>query len=176
MLKTIKKILSLAFLNKHPGEPVEDAVVYLETEKGNVPLAFQVTGKSGGVTFAHLDKRVYKIIVSLPPQKDKLARQPNDIQENFQVAFHRRKKIFFIQENQGLFTLRFSGVCNLAGSNITPMHEIVPGNDQRIVIGKFEVDGKFGSVTMKISALKAKKFEKLVEKYKHDTEMSVILN
>lgn len=164
------------FFKKYPGEPVKDAVVYLETEKGNVPLAFQITGKAGGVTFAHLDKGVYKIVVSLPEQKNKLSRQTDDIQEDFQVAYNSRKMIFFIQEPQGLFTLRFSDDENLADSNITPMHELVDEDKHRIVIGKFEVDGNFGRVTLKISALKAKGFQKLVDKYKHDAGMSVIRN
>ena len=176
IFKPISSLLSLAFFKNAPGEPVANAVVYLETEKDNVPIAFQITGKAGGVTFAYLDKGVYKIVVSLPQQKDKLSRQPNDIQENFQVAYHGSKKLFFIQEPQGLFTLRFSGMNNLVGSNITPMHEFSRENDQRIVIGKFEVDGKYGSVTMQISALKATTFEKFVVKYKHDADMSIILN
>ena len=164
------------FFKKHPGEPVKDAVVYLETEKGNVPLAFQITGKAGAVTFAHLDKGVYKIVVSLPDQKSNLARKPDDIQEDFQVAYNSTKKIFFIQEPQGLFTIRFSDDENLADSNITPMHELSEQDKHRIVIGKFEVDGKFGKITLQISALKAKTFQKQVAKYKHHAGMSVIRN
>jgi len=173
-LKPLKKIIMLNFLKICHGEPVQDAIVYLETEKGNVPLAFQITGKAGGVTFAHLDKGVYKLVVALPQQKDSLAREPDDIQEDFQVAYHSGKKIFFIQEPQGLFTLRFSNIKNTIDSNITPMHELAREDNSRIVIGKFEVESKFGKVTMKISALKAKTFQKQVEKYKHDAEMSVI--
>lgn len=166
----------LNFFKKYRGEPVKEAVVYLETEKGNVPIAFQITGKAGGVTFAHLDKGVYKIVVSLPEQKSKLAREEGDIQEDFQVAYNSRKMIFFIQEPQGLFTIRFSDEENLADSNVTPMHEVSGKDKHRLIIGKFEVDTNFGNVTLKISALKARSFQKLVDKYKHDAGMSVIRN
>lgn len=171
---SIKKLMLLPFTNTYWGEPVKEAVVYLETEKGNVPLAFQITGKAGGVTFAYLDKGVYKIVVALPQQKDKLAREENDIQEDFQVAYHNVKKIFFIQEPQGLFTIRFSESKHLAESGVTPMHELSQKDNHRMVIGKFEVDGKFGSVSLKIAALKAKSFQKRIEKYKHDAAMSII--
>lgn len=164
----------LPFTKTYWGDPVKEAVVYLETEKGNVPIAFQITGKAGGVTFAHLDKGVYKIVVALPQQKDKLAREPNDIQADFHVAYHSGKKIYFIQEPQGLFTLRFSETSNLADSGVTPMHELSEQDDHRMIIGKFEVDGRFGGVTLKIAALKAKSFQRRIDKYKHDAEMSII--
>jgi hypothetical protein len=163
-----------SILNKYPGEPVQNAIIYLETEKGNVPLAFQITGKAGGVTFAYLDKGVYKLVVALPEQKYKYAREPKDIHEDFQVAYHSGKKFFFIQEPQGLFTIRFSNIKNTLDSNITPMHELASNDNNRMIIGKFEVDKSFGRVSLKISALKAKSFERQVEKYKHDAEMSII--
>lgn len=171
---SVKKLILLPFSCTYWGEPIKEAVVYLETEKGNVPLAFQITGKAGGVTFAHLDKGVYKIVVALPQQKDKLAREPNDIQDDFHVAYHSSKKVYFIQEPQGLFTIRFSETKNLAESGVTPMHELSRTDDQRMVIGKFEVDGKAGAVTLKFAAMKAKYFQKRIEKYKHDAEMSII--
>ncbi|HKJ79423.1 MAG TPA: hypothetical protein VKA10_07805, partial [Prolixibacteraceae bacterium] len=146
-----------------------------ETEKGNVPVAFQITGKAGGITFNHLDKGTYKLVVALPKQKGKLARQENDIQEDFQVAFHSGKKIYFIPEPQGLFTIRFSNSNNLE-STITPMHELSKKDDHRMIIGKFEVGSKFGGITLKIAALKAKSFQRRINKFKHDAGMSIIRN
>ncbi len=162
------------FIPGHPGEHVRNAVVYLETEAGNLPVAFQKTGKSGGITFAHLDKGVYKLVMVLPQQAGKYARDYNEVQADIQVAYHSDKKIYFFQEAEGYFTIRFSGIKNLTDSNVTPMYEIQEKANNRIITGKFEVDGKYGSVTMKISALKQKSFQKLVNKYKHDAEMAVI--
>lgn len=169
VLSTVKKLFFSPL-----GSPVQGAVVYLETESGNVPVAFQVTGKSGGVTFAFLDKGIYRLVVSLPQQKDKFAREQNDLPEDFQIAYHSRKKIYFIPEPQGLFIIQFSEIKNTNDSRITPMHEPAKEDNNRIVIGKFEVDRKYGRVTLQIAAKKAKSFQKLISTYRHDADMSII--
>ena len=170
VLSVIKSLLNIG----QPGDPVKDAVIYLETEKGNVPLAFQITGKAGGVTFSHLDKGTYRLVVSLPQQKDKYRKDMHEVQDELQVAFHSGKKIYFITAPQGLFTIRFSDLKNLLESSITPMYEFSEDQKQRMVIGKFEVDSSFGTVVMQISAVKTKTFQRLIQKYKHHAEMSVI--
>ncbi len=173
-LNSMKDML-LYMLSGHPGEKVRNAIVYLETESGGLPVAFQKTGKAGKVTFAYLDKDVYKLVMSLPQQKGKLTRETEGEPTDLQVAYHTHKRIYFFQGREGYFTLRFTGIKNLSDSNITPMLERDPKLNDRVITGKFEVDGNYGSVTLKISALSHKSYRKLIDKYRHDSEMAVIV-
>lgn len=159
-----------------PGNPVQNAIIYIEPEKSDIPVAFQKTGKAGGATFAHLNKGMYRIIMALPPQKGKRANESEDLPDDLQVGYHKDKKIYFVREPGGFFTIRFSNLKNLYDDNITPLYETDKNDPGRLVAGKFEVDGKFGSITMKVSALTESSFENLIEKYTEDVKMVIIRN
>jgi hypothetical protein len=159
-----------------PGKPVQNAIIYIEPEESDIPVAFQKTGKAGGATFAHLDKGMYRIIMALPPQKGKLANESEDLPDDLHVGYHKDKNIYFVREPGGFFTIRFSNLKNLYDDNITPLYETDKNDPARLVVGKFEVDGKYGSVTMKVSALTEKSFEKLIERYAEDVKMVIIRN
>ena len=55
------------------------------------------------------------------------------------------------------------------------MHETETAeNNVRIAICKFEVAGKYGRLSLRLSALSANKFQKQLKKYEHDAEMALI--
>lgn len=155
------------------GENVSDARIYLETGTQK-RVAFQRTGESGKVTFANLDKGVYRILFDIPRQTGKLEAKEawyGDIQ----VGYHNKKKLFLFQELSGYFSVRFSRLDNIADSNITPMYELEESRKKgRILIGKIEVVHKYGCIAMQLTAYSQQKFLKLTEKYKDDAGMSVI--
>lgn len=159
-----------------PGKPVQEAAVFLEPENSDIPVAFQLTGKSGGITFAHLDKGSYKLALTLPHQSGKLANERLNLPGDFQFGYHNAKKNYFIREYNGFFLIRFSNLKHLSGSNIIPTFKTHEKNPNRMIIANFEVDGKFGSITMEIRALSENKFRKLINKYKNDMKMTVIQN
>lgn len=157
--------------------PVSDAEIYIEKVKDGEQIAFRKTGNGGAVTFNQLDKGSYNIIVVLPAQKGKLAHGRKKMNLDLNVGYHSDKKLYFINEMQGNFVISFSGIKKIANSDITPMYEVIKNrkDDPRIVVGKFEVDGKSGSFTIKIEALSDKGFKKSVEKYRDDTSMATIV-
>lgn len=158
------------------GEKVSGARVFLETASNSKRIAFQRTGESGKVTFSHLDKGVYKILLDIPRQTGKLEAK-EAWYGDFQVGYHSEKKLFLFQEENGYFSIRFSKIENLANANVTPMYELEESLRRgRILIGKIEVVHKYGSFTMELSAHAQKNFEKLANKYKDDAGMSVITN
>ena len=173
-MKVTNMILGILPFGGNRGERVSEARVYLETSSDQKRIAFQKTGESGKVTFAHLDKGVYKILLDIPRQTGKL-----EVREawygDMQVGYHSAKKMFLFQEITGYFSVRFSKIENLANSNITPMYEVEESRrNGRILIGKFEVDHKYGNLTLELSAHTQKKFQKLTNRYKDDAGMSVI--
>jgi hypothetical protein len=159
-----------------PGKPVQNAIIYIEPEDSDIPVAFQKTGKAGGATFAHLNKGVYRIIMALPPQKGKRANESDDKPNDVQVGYHKNKQIYFVREPGGFFTIRFSNLKKLYDENITPLYETDKNDPGRLVVGKFELDGKYGSATMKVSALTENSFENLIEHYEEDVQMVIIRN
>ena len=164
------------FLTGKPGKPVQEAAIFLEPENSEIPIAFQITGKAGGATFAHLDKGKYKLVMTLPHQSGKQANERLNLPGDFQFGYHNDKKKYFIREYNGFFMIQFSGLKKLSGSNIIPTYKTDENNPNRQVTAKFEVDNKFGSITMEIIALSEKKFRKLINKYKNDLKMTVIQN
>ena len=166
----------LFFLPGKSGKPVNEAAVFLEPEKGDVPVAFQLTGKSGKVTFNHLDKGEYKIVLTLP---DLHGKHPSDLPGlpgDFQFGYHNAKKKYFIREAGGFFMIRFSKLKNLSGANIIPTFKSDDDNPFRRVAAKLEVEDNFGGITMQIRVLSEKKFRMLINKYKNDMKMTVVEN
>jgi hypothetical protein len=173
-MKKINTITVLSLFSGNKGNRVEGAGVYLEKGNTGQLAAYQFTGESGKVTFSHLDKGVYNIIFDIPRQTGKL-----EVKETWkgemQVGYHNEKKLYLFREATGYFSIRFSGLKNLANDNITPMYEMI--QTQRIngmIAGKIEVVHKSGSLTMELAAYSLKNFHKLIEKYKNDAGMSVI--
>lgn len=164
------------FLPGKSGKPVYEAAVFLETEKGEVPVAFQLTGKSGKVTFAHLDKGEYKIVLTLPEQEGKNNNEHLNLPGDFQFGYHNAKKKYFMREYNGFFMIHFSNFKNLSGSNIIPTFKTNDNNPNQLVTAKFEVEENFGSITLQIRILPEKKFRKLIDKYKNDMKMTVVQN
>jgi hypothetical protein len=128
------------------------------------------------VTFAHIDKGIYRILLKIPRQAGKLLvheDKPGDIQ----VSYHSEKKILLFREASGYFSVRFSNIRNLSDSGITPMCELVEGRQKiRILTGKFEVAHNYGNITLELAAHTQKKFQKISNKYKDDAGVSVIKN
>ena len=177
-METIKNTSGIAFLGlfkSNPGSPVSGVQIYLETEPGKKLIAFQQTGKSGSVTFAHLDKEVYKIYMKIPRQKENLEEKEESAAANYLVGYHSKKMLLFFQNPMGNFLLKFSDAEKMTDSKITPMHETESDElSARITVGKLEVTGKFGKISMKLSALSEKKFQKQIKKYEQDAEMALI--
>lgn len=170
-----KNIISgMLLFGGKPGSKVPGAIVYLDTGTDHEPVAFQRTGESGKVTFAHLDKGVYRILLDIPQQKGKLEAKEAWMGD-IKVGYHSEKKLYLFQEEAGFFSVRYSKLHNLANKNITPMYEVDNiWQKSRIVIGKLEVEHKYGSVTLQLAAHTQIKFHKLTDKYKTDAGMSVI--
>ena len=167
-------IIAMLFFGGNRGTKVQGANVYLESGANHQPVAFQQTGESGKITFAHLDKGVYRILLDIPPQKGKLAAM-EPWQGEIKVGYHSEKKMYLVQEDTGFFSVRYKNLNNLANKNVTPMYEVVTSlRESRVVIGKFEVDQKFGSISLTLAAHSQNKFHKLTEKYKNEAGMSVI--
>jgi hypothetical protein len=173
-MKRKEIFIGMLLFNSKRGERVSGAKVYLETSSEQKAVAFQKTGDSGRVTFAFLDKGVYQILLDIPRQKGKLEAK-EAWQGDMKVGYHGKKKMYLLQENSGYFSVRYTSLKNLAGSNITPMYELDESRMKgRIVIAKLEVEHKYGSVTLELSAHSQYKFHKLTDKYKNDAEMSVV--
>ncbi len=167
-------ITVLALFGGNKGERVAGAGVYLDKGNADQLVAFQQTGESGKVTFSHLNKGIYTIILDIPRQTGKL-----EVKETWkgemQVGYHSEKKLYLFREATGYFSIRFSSLKNLANENITPMYEVVQSRRiNGMVAGKIEVAHKTGSLTLELAAYSLKNFNKLIEKYKLDAGMSVI--
>jgi hypothetical protein len=173
----IKNIISgiLPFRGNR-GSKVTGAGIFLETGTGKKRIAFQRTGESGKVTFAHLDKGIYRILLRIPPQAGKFAAQeynPGDIQ----VSYHSEKKMILFRDTAGYFSIRFSKIKNLSDAGITPMYELMEDRREiRILTGKMEVAHKYGSLTLELAAHTQQKFQKITNRYKDDAGVSVITN
>ena len=167
----------LGLFRYHSGKPVSNAKIYLETEPGRKTVAFQQTGEAGRVTFAHLNKGVYKIVLEIPFQSGKRTEKEEKGEGDLQVGYHSKKQLYFFQQPQGYFTVKFSDLKHLNHSNITPMFELEKTiNVERVVIGKLEVTSNCGRLSMFLSAHTQRKYLKQVQKYKEDSEMAVIRN
>ena len=161
--------------SSNPGTPVSGVHFYLETEPDKKLIAFQQTGESGSVTFAHTDKGVYKIYLEIPKQKESSEKKDASVPAHFTVGYHSKKMLLFYQNPTGNYLLKFSEVEKLAENNITPMHETESAeNNTRIALGKVEVTGKYGKISMKLSALSESSFQKQIKKYEHDAGMALI--
>ena len=173
-MKKMNNIIMLALFGGNRGVRVAGAGIYLERGSGGQIVAYQITGESGKVSFTHLDKGLYTIMLEIPRQTGKLEVR-EAWQGDMQVGYHREKKLYFFREVTGYFSIRFSGLKYLLNENITPMYEMV--HNQRIngiTVGKIEVVHNKGAIALELSAYSLKNFNKLVEKYKNDAGMSVI--
>jgi len=156
------------------GSAVTGAVIFLETGTGKKRIAFQRTGESGKVTFAHLDKGIYRILLRIPPQAGKLAAHEYNAGD-VQVSYHSEKKMLLFRNAAGNFSIRFSKIRNLSDTVITPMYELVEDRrETHILTGKMEVAHKYGSVTLALAAHTQQKFQKITSRYKDDAGVSVI--
>ncbi|MDD4108899.1 MAG: carboxypeptidase-like regulatory domain-containing protein [Prolixibacteraceae bacterium] len=161
----------------NPGAPVPGAKVYIEQSRNSPPVAFQQTGDNGKVTFSHLPSGTYWITVVLPAQRGKYIRGQHRIDCDLQVGYHQDKKDYYLQEDEGFFIINFSKLKKLQNRNVTPVYNVRYDKDEKLVeIGKFEVSGNNGSLTVSMRAQKPKKFEKLVKKVSSDASMSIIRN
>ena len=174
-LKNNKGIFLFGIFSSTPGTPVSGVHFHLETEPGKKLVAFQQTGDSGSVTFAHIDKGVYKIYLEIPRQKTTPEKNKASSVVHFKVGYHSKKMILFFQNPTGNYMLNFLDAEKLAESNITPMHESESAeHNTRIAVGKAEVTGKYGKISMKLSALSENSFQKQIKKYEHDAGMALI--
>jgi hypothetical protein len=171
----VKNIITgLLPFRRNRGELISGAGIYLETGIGKKRIAFQRTGESGKVTFAHLDKGMYRILLSIPTQAGKLTVK-EERTGDIQMSYHREKKMLLFRDTAGYFSVRFSNLKNLSDSGITPMYELVEHRRKtRILTGKVEVEHKFGSITLELAAHSQQKFQKKTNKYKDDAGVSVI--
>lgn len=177
LLSGILGILTIIGFLFTPGEPVPGAEVYIEQEGNNQPIAFIQTGDNGKATFSNLSSGMYRIKITLPRQSGKLMRGSNNINCKLQVGYHNDKKQYFLREDEGFFTIRYSKIKRFENKNITPVYNLqLEERSKRVEIGKFEVSGNSGSFTMEIRAQKPKKFEKMVEKVRNDLGMVTIRN
>jgi hypothetical protein len=179
----MKKILFISLLvtftifSVFAGEPVPGAEVFIEQEPNEEPIAFQQTGSSGTVTFDHLDKGKYRILIVLPKQKGKLARDADKFDDDMKLIYNTNKKTYLLHEKEGFFALKFDDFKRVKNSNIKPVYKVEKNrNGERIVIASFEIDSKIGEITLHIEALTSKKFSSDFIKTKHDTAKATINN
>ncbi len=159
------------------GEPVPGAEVFVEQEPDEEPIAFQKTGNSGTVTFGHLDKGMYRILITLPQQKGKLARGADKFDENTKSSYNTKKQSYLLHEKEGFFSVDFVNLKKIKDSKINPVYKVEKNrNGKQIVIATFKVDGKIGEITLKIEALTSKEFSSKAKKVKNDTAKAVIRN
>lgn len=177
ILSVVFGIIAIIGFLVTPGEPVPGAEVFIEQEGNSQPVAFIQTGDNGKATFSNLSGGMYRIKVTLPRQSGKLMRGSNNINCELQVGYHNDKKQYFLREDEGFFTIRYSKIKRFANKNITPVYNLqLEDRAKRVEIGKFEVNGNNGSFTMEIRAQRPKKFESMVEKVKGDLGMVTIRN
>ncbi len=158
-----------------PGEPVPDVDIIIEQEGYSSPVAFQKTGDNGKATFSNLSRGVYRIKIILPQQSGKLIKGKNDIDCQLVAGYHNDKHEYYIRGDEGFFTVDYSKLKKVANKNITPVYN--QGNDQPgkvIEVGKFEVTGNNGSISMEFNAQKPKTFEKMVSHIRDDAGMVTI--
>ena len=159
------------------GEPVPGAEVFVEQEPDDEPTAFQKTGDSGTVTFSHLDKGNYRILIVLPKQKGKLARGVEKFDKDLESVFDNKRNSYYLHEKEGFFTIKFDDIKKIKDSKINPAYKVEKTkNTTRILIADFQVDGKIGEVTLKIEALSSKEFASKVKKARHDAAIATIQN
>lgn len=160
-----------------PGEPVPGAEVYIKQEGSNQAYAFTQTGDNGKASFANLPGGMYRIEITLPRQSGKMMRGRDNINCALQVGYHNDKKQYFLREDEGFFTIRYSKIKQFENKNITPVYNLqLENRSKRVEIGKFEVSGNNGGFTLELRAQKPKKFEKMVEKVRDDLGMVTIRN
>jgi len=141
------------------------------------PVAYQQTGNKGKVTFAYLSEGVYRIKIILPQQSRKYIRGKDRIDCKLQVGYHKGDKRYFLNEDEGCFTVEYSKLRDLENKNITPVYNLEYDNgNKEIEIGRFEVSGNKGSLTLSVMVQKPKRFRRMVEKVINDVEMIIIRN
>ncbi|MDX9908890.1 MAG: carboxypeptidase-like regulatory domain-containing protein [Mariniphaga sp.] len=161
----------------NPGQPVPGAEVYLVQEGSDQPVAFVTTSDKGKASFANLSGGMYYIKVNFPRQSGKMMRGRNNPGTKLEVGYHNDKKIYFVKEDEGFFTIKYSGIKQFVNKNITPIYNLtLEGRSKQVEIGKFEVSRNNGAFTMEIRAQKPKKFGKTVEKVIGDLGMVTIRN
>jgi len=169
-------ILNMLVIIVHAGQPVPGAEVYIEQDNNEAPIAYQQTGDNGKVTFSHLSDGKYSIVIKLPEQSGKFIRKREKIDCKLKAGYNNEDNEYYLSEPEGFFVINFSKLRKLDG-DIKPVYDIRhQKGEKRIEISRFEVDGRRGSLTISIETEKPKKFQKLVEKVRHDAAMSVIRN
>lgn len=167
---------SLLVLIAHSGKPLIELTVYLEDSKDGETMAFQKTNKQGHTAFSKLGKGTYNIVVTLPKQSGKYAPKGDRKQRNYSIAYHPKKKSYFLQNRTGYYVITYSGLKSIAGSNISPFYEEkgMKNNLKKYILGKFEIKGRQGAVTMKLESFTEKEFDKKLKKEKQDPELMFI--
>ena len=82
------------------GEPVPGAEVFVEQEPNNEPIAFQVTGSSGTITFDHLDIGTYSIRIVLPKPDEKLTKGKDKVKVDLKSVYNAEKKTYYIRNHR----------------------------------------------------------------------------
>jgi hypothetical protein len=159
------------------GEPVPGAEVFVEQEPNNEPIAFQVTGSSGTITFDHLDIGTYSIRIILPKPDDKLTKGKDKVKADLKSVYNAEKKIYYIREPQGFFAVKFDGLKKIAGANVAPAYEKAKSTAAgKLLIANFTVTDSPGEITVKVEGLTPKEFASKTKKLMHDTAKAVIQN
>jgi len=159
------------------GEPVPGAEIIIDQSPYDDPVAYQVTGSSGTITFDHLDAGTYKIRIILPKLDEKFTKGQNKVKADMKSVFNAEKKTYYIREPQGFFAVKFEGLKKVAGSNIAPTYEKTKSaKGEKLLIASFTIVENMGEITIKIEGLTSKEFASKAKKTMHDTAKAVIRN
>lgn len=162
------------------GEPVPGAEIIIEQEQQNPDgetVAFQRTGNSGIITFDHLDRGKYKILIVLPNQKMTKTKEKNKFKKDLRSTYDANKRTYFLNEREGLFAIKFNNLKKISNSNITPIYKMNRKKDNSgIVIATFQIKGEVGEITLSVESLSQKEFSSKIKKIHNDTAKNTINN
>lgn len=158
------------------GKPVENAVVFIESqERNNKPVAHQITGESGKVAFQFLDKGNYQLLIDFPQQEGKWIEEKRRHYTITKSSYNIQNKTYYYKGEKGYFSVKFSGLRRIDSENFKPVfREIRQDENSLINILDFDTRRRGGKIQVKIKALTAKQFKRKTDKIEHDiSELSM---
>jgi hypothetical protein len=145
------------------GKPAEHTGVYLE--KGSQLIAYQITGKSGKVSFDHLNEGSYKLSVIFPQQKGKYIKDKPKHRTLSKASYNPKKRTYYYQGDEGYFAIKFNGLSKIKSENFsTIFKEEKDAEDTYIVISQFGAHRNNASLDIFVKALTAAQYKKATDK------------
>lgn len=157
------------------GEPMTNAMVYLQNASSGETIAHVKIGQNGKFRFSNLDPANYVIHLEIPESSvkriDKKSREKYDT--NIEVAFNTNKNIYCWQRNDGYITFEIIEKSKIADAlipnyaeielNEQPSESNINSNDKKILVNvmQFTVIGKYGSIGGLLTSVSQREFYNL---------------